>query len=182
MYCNSLPSASSTLFVIKHFDMEEYSCSDVPDKLYRVDYPGSRTTYSIQKGFKAGDTTKSFGADEMNDFKRAIEKQFTWSCRDPVPFISLFSDRRHAENWGRKEPWRGNHGLEGVWALYVIDTTELKKTTFFFKLSNLIEKLNLDIPKGAQQHIEGAFVCLHRIPPTAIVEKRTSAQVEEGKF
>lgn len=41
--------------------------------------------------------------------------------------------------------------------------------------------LSLDIPERAQQHVEGAYLCLHRIPPTAVVEERTPAQVEEGE-
>ena len=43
-----------------------------------------------------------------------------------------------------------------------------------------MRSLSLDIPRGAQQHVEGAYLCLHRIPPAAIVGKRTPAQVEEG--
>ena len=30
------------------------------------------------------------------------------------------------------------------------------------------------------QYIEGAYLCLHCIPPAAVVEKRTPVQVEEG--
>ena len=99
--------------------MNEYVCSDrdIPSKLYRVHYPGSRTAFSSQQGFTASDTTKTFGSDELDDFKRAIEKHFTWSYRDPLPFISLFSDQEHAENWGRKEPWRGKEGSKCDWTL-----------------------------------------------------------------
>jgi hypothetical protein len=118
----------------------------------------------------------------LNEFRRAIEKQFTWNCPDPLPFITLFSDERHAENWGRKEPWRGHKGPEGNWALYVVDTVELRKTTHLFRLSDLVEKLSLDIPEGAEQHIQGAFICLHRIPASAIIEQRTPAEIEEGKY
>jgi hypothetical protein len=92
--------------------MDEYVCSiwDLPSKLYRVHYAGSRTAFSSQQGFVASDTTKNFRSGELDECRRAIEKQFTWSCQDPLPFISLFSDTRHAEDWGRKEPWRGQQG------------------------------------------------------------------------
>jgi len=113
-------------------------------------------------------------------FKRAIVKHFTWSCRDPLPFISLFSDREHAENWGRKEPWGVNESSEGSWALYTIDTAELINTNFF-KLSDLVEKLSLEIPLGARQHIKSAFLYLHHVPAKAIVENKTPAEVEKGK-
>lgn len=105
--------------------MDEYICStlDLPDELCRVHYAGSRTAFSSQRGFTASDTTKAFASGELNEFRRAIEKHFTWSCRDPLPFISLFSDQQHAENWGLKEPWRGHKGSEGNWALHVINKT-----------------------------------------------------------
>jgi hypothetical protein len=179
----SLSEALNDPFVTRVFDMDKYICAirDLPDIIYRVDYPGSRTTFSTQEGFVAADTNKVFGANELNDFKRAIEGHFTWSHRASSPFISLFSDREHAENWACKEPWRENNGSRGGWALYVIDMDGLKNMTSFFKLNDLVERLNLDIPEGAQQHMQGAFVCLHHIPATAIVDKRTPAEVEEGK-
>jgi hypothetical protein len=163
--------------------MEDYVCcdSDIPEELYRVDYHGARTNFSPEEGFRAGDTTRIFGTGELNIFKRAVEKHFTWSCHDPLPFISLFSDREHAENWCRKQPWLGNDSFHGDWSLHIIDTTQLKMTTPFFKLSNLVDKLNLDIPRGAQQHIQGAFICLHRIPLSALVGQRSPEQVDNGK-
>jgi len=163
--------------------MDGYICSklDLPNELYRVDYPGSRTTFSSLDGFTATDTTRTFGDNELNEFKCAIEKQFTWSCREPLPFISLFSDREHAENWGLKEPWRGIKGPNGNWSLHVIDTTKIISTIHFFKLSDLVEELDLDIPKDAGQHIRGAFLCLHRIPTTAILESRNPREVKEDQ-
>ena len=123
------------------------------------------------------DTTTTFGPGELNEFKQAIEKHFTWGCRDRLPFISLFSDRSHAENWGCKEPWRGHGTSEGGWALHTVSTIHLESKSFF-KLSDLVEKLCLEIPEGAKQHIHGAFICLHHIPATAIVEKRSGEEVQ----
>lgn len=108
--------------------------------------------------------------------------QFTWSCRASLPFISLFSDREHAENWGCKEPWRGHKGSSDNWSLHVIDTTKLKDTTRFFMLNNLLEELDLEIPISAGQHIRGAFLCLHRIPIEAIIEERNAGEVRAGEF
>ena len=162
--------------------MEKFVYSNAPDQLYRVDYSGSRTRYTPLEGFKATDTLKVFDADELDDFKQAIEKHFHWRFRELDPFITLFSDREHAENWGRTEPWQKDLGSEGGWALYVIDTAELETTTSLFKLSTLVEKLNVHIPQGARQHVRGGFVCLHHIPSTAIAEKRTPRQIEDGKY
>jgi hypothetical protein len=123
-----------------------------------------------------------FGADQLTEFKKAVEDQFTWSCRAALPFISLLSDREHAENWSLKEPWRGDKHPEGDWSLQVIDTTLLENTSNrFFKLSDLVEELGLNIPERAGQHVRGAFLCLHHIPAEAIVESRKPREVEEGK-
>jgi hypothetical protein len=63
----------------------------------------------------------------------------------------------------------------------VIDTTKIISTIHFFKLSDLVEELDLDIPKDAGQHIRGAFLCLHRIPTTAILESRNPREVKEDQ-
>lgn len=157
--------------------MDEYICRNLPSELYRIHYPGSRTAFSTEQGFEASDTTTTFGPGELNEFKQAIEKHFTWGCRDPLPFISLFSDRSHAKNWGCKEPWRGHGTSEGGWALHTVSTIHLESKSFF-KLSDLVDKLCLEIPEGAKQHIHGAFICLHHIPATAIVEKRSGEEVQ----
>lgn len=164
--------------------MDAYTCSgsEVPSQLYRVDYPGSQTVFSSTEGFSASDTTKVYNTNELDDFRQAIVNQFTWGSRASSPFISLFSDREHAENWGRKEPWRGFRDRSDDWFLHLINTTRMKDTSRFFKLSDLFENLGLDLPDGARQHIKGAFLCLHRIPIEAMVQKRTSEQVKAGKF
>ena len=46
--------------------------------------------------------SKVYADDDDDELKRDIVKQFTWSCDDPIPFISLFSNLEHAENWGLK--------------------------------------------------------------------------------
>ena len=134
--------------------------------------------FSPGEGFRAADTTKAFGIGELNDFKRAVEK---WSCHDALPFISLFSDREHAESWGRKHPWNKVSNLDCNWSLNIVDTTQLKATTTFFKLSTLVEKMNLVLPAGALLHVKGAFICMHRIPATALAGQRNPQQVEKGR-
>ena len=69
--------------------MNEYICQDLPSELYRVHYPGSRTTFSTEHGFEAPDTITAFGPDKLNGFKLAVQKHFTWGCRDSLPFISF---------------------------------------------------------------------------------------------
>lgn len=158
----------------------EYRLSNesVPSRLYRIDYPGSRTGYSGSEGFIAAHRTKTYADQANSEFKRDIVKQFTWDCRDPVPFISLFSDREHAENWGLKQPWRGKapYLSRSNWALYVIDTNRLEDACFF-RLQDLVEDLGLRLPDKADQHVSGTY-----IPPAAIVERIDPEQVKIGIF
>ncbi|KAF1848109.1 uncharacterized protein K460DRAFT_264164, partial [Cucurbitaria berberidis CBS 394.84] len=160
--------------------MDAYVCSKakVPKRLYRINYPESQTVFSSTTGLSAADTTKIFSANDLTEFKQAIRNQFTWDFRGSPPFISLFSDREHAENWGCKEPWCGEGGPVGNRSLHVIDTTRLEGTSYLFKLNILMEVLHLSIPVCAGEHIRGAYLCLHHIPRTAIVETMDCKQVK----
>lgn len=163
--------------------MEKYRLSNesLPSKLYRIHYPGSRTTYSENEGFMAAHRTKVYRKQDVDDFKSDIVKQFTWHCREPLPFISLFSDLDHAENWGLKRPWQGDapDSNDDEWTLFVIDT-KLLHASCIFRLEDLVNGLRLEIPDKAEQHISGAYLCLHTSPAFAIVDKMDPGQVEEG--
>jgi len=127
--------------------------------------------------------SKVYYENDVDEFKRDIVKQFTWWCDDPIPFISLFSDREHAENWGLKRPWLGKkrHLPHDNWALYVIDTAQLEDV-YFFRLNYLVEVLGLELPDKASQHIGGTYLCLYNIPVTAIVERLDPAEVEDSMW
>ena len=161
--------------------MERYACSphDIPKNLYRVHYPGAQVHFSPETGLAARDRTRMFSDDSPDELAQAIIHQFTWSYRDPLPFISFFSDLEHAQNWGRKTPWSPN-GTARYWTLHTIDTTSIRTTHTFFRLSDIVRRLSVTIPKNARQHIEGAFICLHDIPIGAIQESRTHIEVEQG--
>jgi hypothetical protein len=165
----------------------EYCCSihALPHRLYRVDYPGSQTIFSDKDGFRAADTTTLYSKDKPNVFKEAVVKHLDWNYRGTSPFISLFSDQEHAQNWACKEPWRSKYTGEGTpkdsWTLCVIDPAELSET-FVFQLKRLEVCLDFKIPNNARQNERsGEYLCLHKIPITAIIEKRDSEQVHNGK-
>lgn len=162
--------------------MERYACRqhDIPRLLYRVHYPGARVDFSPETGFTARDRTRTFSNGDLVEFAQAITHQFTWNHRDPLPFISLFSDLEHAQNWGCKTPWSANGTTRDRWTLYTINTASLMGTHTFFKLSDIVRMLGVTIPERARQHIEGAFICLHHIPITAIQESRADTEVEQG--
>ncbi|KJK73966.1 hypothetical protein H634G_10755 [Metarhizium anisopliae BRIP 53293] len=162
--------------------MEAYRVPNdkLPRELYRVDYPESRTTYNPGEGFVAGDSAKNYEGD-IYDSKQDIIKQFTWSYRNPLPFISLFSDLEHAENWGLEEPWRDpSSSARGNWTLYVVDTELLVDPTFF-RLADLVQRLQLQIPEKAQQPIDGAYLCLQRIPASSIMKHRDWKEIVDNK-
>ncbi|PTB59945.1 hypothetical protein M431DRAFT_488731 [Trichoderma harzianum CBS 226.95] len=160
--------------------MKKYRCPNarLPGKLYRIHHPESRTTYSENGGFLAADNTKIYNEDSEEEFKQDIVRQFSWDYRGPLPFISLFSGREHAENWGLKEPWQGQrpYPVTKQWTLFTINT-EVLEDAVFFSLKELVEDQQVQIPDAAKQHIHGAYICLHRIPAAAINDQTNPNQV-----
>ncbi|KAL6809516.1 hypothetical protein V8C40DRAFT_259183 [Trichoderma camerunense] len=160
--------------------MKKYRCPNarLPGELYRIHHPESRTTYSENGGFLAADNTKIYKEDSEEEFRQDIVRQFTWDYRGPLPFISLFSEREHAENWGLKEPWQGQwpYSLTKQWTLFAINT-EVLEDAVFFSLKELVKYHQVQIPDAAKQHINGAYICLHRIPAAAITDQRNPNQV-----
>lgn len=168
--------------------MDEYRCSvnDLPQRLYRVDYLGSQTTCSDEDGFQAADTTTLYSKDKMDLFKEAVVNHLDWNSHGASPFISVFSDREHAENWACKEPWRSKFMREdtlesGRWTLSVTNPAALNET-YVFQVKRLEGCLGFKIPSNARQNERsGEYLCLHKIPIIAIIEKRNSEQVQNGK-
>ncbi|KAJ2906147.1 hypothetical protein MKZ38_002862 [Zalerion maritima] len=159
----------------------QYSPNGLPDNLYRVTYPGSQTAYSAESGLSAIDTTATFDLGTITGqyrFKLAVENQFTWSNRQPSTLISLFSSSHHALEWARKEPWRrrgrgrGQEPQDG-WTLQVVETYRLEATTKLYRLRDLVRLLDVEIYGGAREHIDGAVVCMHRVPADAIRDSLT---------
>ncbi|KAL8769052.1 MAG: hypothetical protein Q9209_004838 [Squamulea sp. 1 TL-2023] len=160
--------------------MEKFICPPAPRpvKLYRVQYPGCQTILS-GAGLEARDTTVFYSETEIHEFAQSIINQLTWGYRGAQPYITCFSDESHAENWALKEPWHNRPQKEKNWCLVTIDTS-LMSGTLMFKLSELVESLNLTLPDGALQHVDGAYLCLHKIPTTAIVGIKSPQKVKEA--
>ncbi|CAG9948786.1 unnamed protein product [Clonostachys rosea f. rosea IK726] len=160
--------------------MNQYRCrpEELPPNLYRVQYSESQTTRT-DEGLKAVNTTTVYGDSEHERalFKQAVGRHLTWSYRGRSPFVSLFSDRNHAENWGCAEPWRGSKPYREQWTLYTIETSLLGET-YVFKVSELVDTLGVRIPERADQHKRGSYLCLHRVPAYAILEERAGRDVK----
>ena len=164
--------------------MNQYRCrpEELPRNLYRVHYSESQTTRT-DEGLKAADTTAFYSDSERERglFKQAVEDHFTWGYRGRSPFVSLFSDRNHAEKWGCAEPWHGSNPHRKQWTLYTIDTSLLEEI-YVFKVSRLVDALGVRIPGRAEQHERGSYICLHRVPARAILEESTRpANMKTGR-
>jgi hypothetical protein len=155
------------------------AAESLPPKLWRVQYRDCQTNDFPWDGLTAQDTTTFYSEDELESFRKSVERQFTWGWRDPQPYISLFSDKDHAENWAFKEPWNNGRRTPLDWEVITIDTKELEGV-YVFNLSHLLSQMKLSLPEKAQQHSEGAYLCLHRIPASALLDRRSSWEVEEG--
>lgn len=174
--------AQSSMHVLTR-TMDNYRLPNllIPEYLYRVDYFGSRTTYSETEGLVAADRSKVYNFQDIDAFKSDIVRQFTWGNRKPLPFISLFSDEYHAANWGLKQPWKNYtaHHLSAEWTVRSVHT-DLLSEPCIFKLEDLVDGLRLTVPEEALQHIEGAYLCLHNIPAAAIHAHWNSQEAKEG--
>ncbi|KAI0523901.1 hypothetical protein F5B22DRAFT_422226 [Xylaria bambusicola] len=158
--------------------MDQYRCppEELPRYLYRVRYPESQTRHTAE-GLTAADTTTVYGDNEHQRglFRQAVEKHFTSSDRDSSLFISLFSDRDHAENWAYMELWHSRWSEN--WTLCTIDTSLLNEV-YVFKVSTLVDELRVEIPPQAEQHKKGAYICLHRVPQHAILKEEPVQEVK----
>lgn len=176
--------------------MDRLRCAtdSLPPYLWRVQYSSSQTSYCPDSnnnghhgyGLQARDTHTFYTEDKLESFRQSVERQFTWSWRGPQPYISLFSDEEHAENWALREPWKGNydyHDDTSDWEILTINTRQLQLADIYiFKLSDLQRELDVSLPERAQQHSEGAYLCLHRIPASAIVQRRAAWQIKQGMW
>ncbi|KAF2210292.1 hypothetical protein CERZMDRAFT_121891 [Cercospora zeae-maydis SCOH1-5] len=150
--------------------MDRLRCSlqELPDYLYRVQYNGCNTEFS-DRGLFAADNTTTFDETNIPSFQMSIVNQFTRTNRLPTPFVSVFSEIEHAENWALTMG-------PNVKLLHL--STALWKDPYIFKLSTLCQRLPVTIPDAASQHIKGAYLCLHSVPFEAVTEVMDREAIE----
>lgn len=158
---------------------------DVPRYLYRVQYGDSMTTYDIHEGLEAADTVTLYddGGDEqeeedtLQEFGDAVEQHLSWDTDYESIFISLFSQRRHAENWMLDRHTRlGSRNC----TLLQIDTAALNDL-FIFRAEEILDELSLSIPEAAQASVAREYLIAHYIPPHAIMRSQTVDDIYAGK-
>jgi len=148
---------------------------DLPTSFHRVQYPGSQTTYN-ESGLSARDTT-SFYPEDRTKFRDSVAEAFKWSSRIPSPYVAVFSEKDHAQNWALRWTDRNGPDCEVV----TIDSRELDGV-YIFKLSTIVDELNIALPNGASQHEKGAYLCLHRVPAKAVQSSESTSSIRASKI
>ncbi|KAL2788007.1 hypothetical protein BJX66DRAFT_266833 [Aspergillus keveii] len=139
----------------------------IPQFLYRVGYEGSATVYYPDIGLISQDTRSIYAQDD--DFGDAVDCHLNWSRKRKSRFISLFSDRTHAENWmNRQLKALNNENCNSkYWNLLEIDTTALSDS-YLFHAHEIVTSLDLDVKAIASASIKGEYLVVHRVPAAAI--------------
>lgn len=144
------------------------------------------TTCDIYEGLEAIDTVTLYdvGRDEeeeddtIQEFGDAVEQHLSWVRHYESIFISLFSQRRHAENWMLDRHKRlGSRNC----TLLQIDTTTLNGF-FIFRAQEIVDALSLSTPEAAQASVAGEYLIAHYIPPRAIIRSQTVDDIIAGKL
>ncbi|KAJ5543648.1 hypothetical protein N7513_004780 [Penicillium frequentans] len=161
------------------------SPTDVPTSLYRVQYGDSMTAYDIHEGLEAADTVTFYdddGGDEqeaedtLQEFGDEVEQHLSWNTDYKSMFISLFSQRRHAENWMLDRYTRlGSRNC----TLLQISTATLNGF-LIFRAEEIVDALSLSIPEAAQASVAREYLIAHYIPPRAIIRSQSVDEMLAG--
>ncbi|KAL3496106.1 hypothetical protein BJX62DRAFT_194115 [Aspergillus germanicus] len=130
---------------------------EIPEFLYRVDYEGSATIYSPDRGLEAQDTVSTYNSD--HGFGDATQRHLNWDHEFRSVFISLFSFKSHTINWMKTRNTHCN--------LLKIDTTALRDL-YVFRAQQIEKELRLSVRETASASLRNEYLVLHRIPAAAI--------------
>ncbi|KAI5366401.1 hypothetical protein Slin15195_G079210 [Septoria linicola] len=137
-----------------------------PTRGYRVQYEGAWTTVTTIGGLQAS----SIFPNPSRGFTDAKLKQLTsdhldWNSRQGSPFISIFTDEQHAEDWAMK--WSERNGGKTANVLHI----ECSKITRLFSVKEVVNSLGIDTEMLPEQY-EDEYLAVNQIPTEAIVENR----------
>jgi hypothetical protein len=147
--------------------------------LYRVQYDSCMTIFDRLSSFAARDTETFYDEryDMFVDFGGAVEDHLSWNKNRPSLFISLFANKRHAENWALR--WSERHnGI--VCEIFEINGFSLAGL-FVYHAEELLRFLPLHIPEAAEASIADEYLLAHHIPIQAVERSWTSEDVKRGK-
>jgi hypothetical protein len=146
-------------------------------RLYRIQYDGCMTTFDLHSGFAAGDTETFYNEsyDMFVDFGGAVEDHLSWNRNRPSLFISLFANKRHAENWALS--WSDRHNGD------VCEISEINAslTGYLYHAEEILRYCGLHIPEAAKASIADEYLVAHHIPIQAAERSWTTEDVKRGK-
>ncbi|PTB68157.1 hypothetical protein BBK36DRAFT_1139660 [Trichoderma citrinoviride] len=158
------------------FDLKPYVCDSLPEKFYRIDYTGSQTSKDATGDYVARANFDMIPIEKS--FKEILEDHFKWE-HVPSCFISVLSDKEHADYWAGKAPaWLRSRGVENPEvSISEIDTTQLPAGTYVFMAKSLVNRL--DIKYKYWKH---EYLFLHRIPHEAIISPQGLKSPKEAEM
>lgn len=142
------------------FNLNLYRCNQLPRYLWRVTDSNSQSQRDVNTGdLVASDHTRTFY--NKSGFKQAIADHIAWSHRRRSCFLSVFSDKRHAQNWAYQRAKTRTYVC-----IHEIEACRLPPETYIFDVVSLMAALEV-IP-CFQTH---ELLILHRIPARFISVK-----------
>ena len=156
--------AALVLVAVKPMEAWAVEPRYVPRKLYRVDYQGTWSRYIPEHGFEAAIFTHPSDLSAYPALISSIEDHLNWSSGVLSPFISLFSEKRHAENWA--QIWMNNNPGRAC-LVFEINGTKLDRVAFLFRPYYMKTRLGAEIDNSWIDPHE--LLCLHHIPEDAIL-------------
>lgn len=107
------------------------------------------------------------------DFKRnpvallaKLEQHLDWNNRDPSPFISMYSDEFVARREGYRRVRAGKREVR----IYKIDRYASDERMEYRSVQGLAKRLRFEIPEYALNNSMQEYVCLYRVPDSAVVD------------
>lgn len=138
-----------------------------PSRGYRVQYEGAWTTVTTIGGLQASsifpNPSRGFTDTKL---KQLTSEHLDWNSCQGSPFISIFTDLGHAEDWALK--WSERNGGK-VASVLVIDCN---KITRLLSVREVVDHLGIHIPEMLPEQYEDEYIAINQIPTEAIVESR----------
>lgn len=158
--------------------MEFFGIDPPSDTLYRIQYEGCATTYSPHSGLTAKDTSTFYtDCDDIYiDFGGAVEDHLCWRKHYDSPFISVFGNKQHAENWALD--WSKRHH-DKICQVFEIKASKLVRS-YIFSAHEIRENLPLQVSEKAEASIKDEYLICYRIPAQAIAGYRDTEDIKQG--
>ncbi|KAF2217590.1 hypothetical protein CERZMDRAFT_92240 [Cercospora zeae-maydis SCOH1-5] len=135
-----------------------------PTRGYRVQYEGAWTTITPIGGLQASsifpNPSRGFTDPKL---KQLTNDHLDWNSRQGSPFISIFTDHSHAEDWAVKWSERNDGKIASI--LHI----ECNKITRLFSVKEVVNSLGINTDMLPEQY-EDEYLAVNQIPAEAIVE------------